>query len=56
MYLMVYEARCPQCRKLLLRNLEGCADSWCDRCKREIRFDGQGGATVLDIRKVIVEN
>ena len=56
MYVMVYEARCPLCRKLLLRNLEGCADVWCARCEREIRFDGQGGAAVLDIRTELVKH
>ena len=31
----VVEARCPDCRKLLAKNVMG-ADLWCDRCKKEI--------------------
>lgn len=31
----VVEARCPDCRKLLAKNVSG-ADLWCDRCKKEI--------------------
>ncbi|TET95560.1 MAG: phage portal protein [Dehalococcoidia bacterium] len=31
----VVEARCPDCRKLLGKNVSG-ADLWCDRCKKEV--------------------